>query len=402
MTRPDCSFQELFDQVDDMLQEDEVHAAAKSVEELKRKCLEDPMLLYPRETYKPRFVVWELTLRCNMRCAHCGSDAGGMRGQELSTAEALQLCDDLGALGCERLTLLGGEPFLREDWELLAKRLHKVGVRTNVITNGWLTNTREMMQRIKDAGLTTFGVSVDGYREKHDELRRREGSWDRVMRGFDHAHQLGGITTAAVTTITKLCIDDLEKMYEVFVDRGVKLWQLQICTPQGRMRRDDPVLPTDEDVRRLADFIVAKKAEKKLRLDPADNVGYYGSWELDHGFRSTQWGQVGFWHGCLAGCQVAGVDANGDIKGCLSLPSVPEFIEGSVRDMPLRDIWWKPGGFAYNREFKLDMLGGECKSCEYRGLCRAGCVSHAWATTGSRGDNPTCLHRMCKTGSIRC
>jgi len=402
MTRADCSFEALFDQVDDMLREDEVKAVAKNVEELKETCLADPMHLYPRQTYKPRFVVWELTLRCNMRCAHCGSNAGGMRDNELSTEEALQLCDDLGALGCERLTLLGGEPFLREDWELLAARLAKAGVRPNVITNGWLTNTKDMVRRIKDAGLTTFAISVDGYGKKHDELRKREGSFDRILQGFDYAHQVGGLSTAAVTTVTKLCMDDLEKMYEVFVDKGVRLWQLQICTPQGRMDRNDPVLPSDEDVKRVADFIVAKKAEKKLRIDPADNVGYYGTWELDHGYRSTQWGQVGFWSGCMAGCQVAGVDANGDIKGCLSLPSVPEFIEGNVRETSLKEIWWRKGAFAYNREFTLDMLEGDCKACEYRGLCRAGCVSHAYASTGSRGSNTNCLHALCKSGAISC
>jgi radical SAM protein with 4Fe4S-binding SPASM domain len=215
------------------------------------------------------------------------------------------------------------------------------------------------------------------------------------MESFDLANAAGGLTTAAVTTVTKLCIDDLEKIHDELVDRGVRLWQLQICTPQGRMKKNDPVLPSDADLKRLADFIVEKKKERRIRLDPADNVGYYGPWELEHGFRSPQWGRVGFWHGCMAGCQVAGVDANGDIKGCLSLPSVPEFIEGNVRETSLQEIWWKKGGFAYNREFTLDMLEGDCKACEYRGLCRAGCVSHAWATTGSRGNNPTCLHRLC-------
>ena len=401
MTRPDCSFEEIFDIADDLLRDDEVEEAAQNIEELKQECLADPMHLYRQEYYRPRFVVWELTLRCNMRCAHCGSDAGSMRGNELTTDEALKLCDDLGALGCERLTLLGGEPLLREDWEQLAVRLAKAGVRCNVITNGWLTNTRDRVQRLKDAGLTTFGISVDGFRDKHDELRRRPGSFDRICAGFDHANQLG-MSTAAITTVTKLCIDDLEEMYAFFVDKGVKLWQVQICTPQGRMQRDDPILPSDDDVKRIADFVVEKKAEKKLRIDPADNLGYYGPWELDHGFRSTQWGRVGFWHGCLAGCQVAGVDANGDIKGCLSLPSVPEFIEGNIRETPLEEIWRDKKSFAYNRAFTFDMLGGYCKECEYRGLCRAGCVSHAWCTTGSRGDNPTCLHRMCKTGKIRC
>ncbi len=41
--------------------------------------------------YVPRRGVWELTLRCNMRRLHCGSRAGDPRGDELITAEALDL-----------------------------------------------------------------------------------------------------------------------------------------------------------------------------------------------------------------------------------------------------------------------------------------------------------------------
>lgn len=400
MAHPAFTYEQVLRDARALLRENEVKEVRDNVDSLKRRCLEDPMLLYPRSTFKPRFVVWELTLRCNMRCAHCGSAAGTLRGHELESAEALRLCDELGELGCERLTLLGGEPFLREDWEAITKRLQARGVRVNVITNGWLTAERDLVARIRDAGLTTFAVSIDGYRERHDTLRRREGSFARILKSLDLASRSGGLSTAAVTTITKHSIDDLELIYDVLLENGVRLWQIQICTAQGRLERGDPILPGAEDLKRVADFIVSKKTEGRLRIDPADNLGYYGPWELEHGYRSTQWGRVNFWNGCQAGCQVLGIDANGDIKGCLSLPSEQRFIEGNVRRESLKDIWSKPGAFAYNRQFTLDLLTGYCQECEYRGLCRAGCVSHAYCTSGNRGDNPSCLHRLAVEGAL--
>lgn len=401
MSGAESVFRQTLRQARELLHEDELAQARESIALLREQCLDDPMLLYPPATYKPRFVVWELTLRCNMRCRHCGSDAGSRRGHELEPDEALDLCDSLGKLGCERLTLLGGEPFLREDWEAITARLQANGVRVNVITNGWLTAERSMVQRIKDAGLTMFAISVDGYREKHDALRQREGSYARILRSYELAAQVGGLSIGAVTTATRLCIDDLEPLYRELLDHGVRLWQIQLCTPQGRMAKDDPVLLGPAELKRLSDFIVEKKAEGRMRLDPADNIGYYGPWELAHGYRSTQWGRVNFWSGCQAGCQVMGIDANGDIKGCLSLPStLPGIVEGNVREQPLAEIWKKPGGFAYNRQFALDQLTGFCRTCEYRGLCRAGCVSHAICSTGSRSENPSCLHGLIGEGKI--
>jgi radical SAM protein with 4Fe4S-binding SPASM domain len=387
-------FDRLLRDARNLVREEEVDAALQNLNQLKQRCLADPMLLYPRAGFRPRFVVWELTLRCNMRCAHCGSAAGTTRGHELEHEEALRLCDQLGALGCERLTLLGGEPLIRDDWEALTVRLQAAGVRANVITNGWMTADRSLVQRIKDAGLTTFALSIDGYGDQHDQLRRRPGSFRRILQSYDHAGQIGGLRTAAVTTVTHPCVNDLERIYQVLVDQGVGIWQLQVCSPQGRMTRGDPLLPTGSDLMRVADFIVAKKQERQLRIDPSDNIGYFGRWETGNDFRSSQWGRPAFWTGCQAGCQVMGIDANGDIKGCLSLPSEPPFIEGNVRAQPLSEIWHKPGAFAYNRDFALDQLSGFCAECEYRGLCRAGCVSHTFHRAGRLGDNPMCLHRL--------
>jgi len=88
--------------------------------------------------YVPRHCTWEVTLGCNMRCIHCGSAAGARREQELSTAEALVVADDLARLGTHRLTLSGGELLMRKDWHIIARRLLDHRISTGIITNGLL------------------------------------------------------------------------------------------------------------------------------------------------------------------------------------------------------------------------------------------------------------------------
>lgn len=41
--------------------------------------------------YYPRQAVWEMTLKCNMNCMHCGSKAGTKQRQELSFDNAWML-----------------------------------------------------------------------------------------------------------------------------------------------------------------------------------------------------------------------------------------------------------------------------------------------------------------------
>ncbi len=79
--------------------------------------------------YKPLSSVWELTMACNMRCKHCGSICEDQLAGELTPEEALNLCDQIGEIGINHVTLSGGEPTCRKDWHLIAERL----VKNNVI-----------------------------------------------------------------------------------------------------------------------------------------------------------------------------------------------------------------------------------------------------------------------------
>src|SRR5690349_7267237 len=59
------------------------------------------------------YVVWEITLRCDLACGHCGSRAGKPRADELTTAEALDLVRQIAEMGAHEVTLIGGEAYLR-------------------------------------------------------------------------------------------------------------------------------------------------------------------------------------------------------------------------------------------------------------------------------------------------
>jgi radical SAM protein with 4Fe4S-binding SPASM domain len=68
------------------------------------------------------------------------------------------------------------------------------------------------------------------------------------------------------------------------------------------------------------------------------------------------------------------------------------FIEGNVRRQSLRDIWNRADAFAYNRLFKEDQLGGFCRVCRYRDVCRGGC---SWATYAQGGiGNENCFYHQ--------
>ena len=89
-----------------------------------------------KKKFVPNYIALELTLKCNMRCIHCGSAAGSIRKDEMSKDEWIQVCRDASDIGCKLVTFLGGEPFLRKDWFEIAQNIKDLGMNVSIITNG--------------------------------------------------------------------------------------------------------------------------------------------------------------------------------------------------------------------------------------------------------------------------
>ena len=267
-----CDIGQLTADAKDILQELEMDQHRARMEQMLPEACEDPVAPYRTKEWFPRFLVWELTLACNMRCEHCGSAAGKARSDELTLGEMLRVCDELGELGCERVTLLGGEPLIHPHWDKVAARILENGFRANVITNGWTLDRPELCDRIKAAELTIVGISVDGLAESHDKLRLRPGSFDRISRGMDLLRERE-IPVAVPTVVTNDSLNDLEGLHEFLIEKDVKVWQLQIGNPLGRLDPDDPVIIRPERLPELFDFIMAKRGlSDGPRIDISDNV----------------------------------------------------------------------------------------------------------------------------------
>ncbi len=350
--------------------------------------------LLQKAGFLPRRGVWELTLACNLNCRHCASRAGQPRSDELSPEEALRLVDDLADLGCRALTLGGGEPLLRKDWPEIAEAFRERGVRTNMVTNGrsW---TRETARTAKAVGLESAAFSMDGLEETHTYVRRVAGHWQHLWECIETC-RAEGLTPSVITTVNRRNLGELDELYELLAERGVERWQLQLGNPTGNMGDHADLCIFPEDVLSVVPKIAAMcRRPGKPKIFPGHNVGYYGEPEED--LRDAG-GAIPFWIGCTAGCSVIGIESNGNIKGCLSLPSamneVDAFVEGNIRDRSLAEIWRDREAFAYNRQFTLDQLGGYCRECDYAEICRGGCSWTAFAHSGARNDNRYCYWRQ--------
>ncbi len=366
----------------------------------RKGALPAPRVRRPEEdaTPRPLYAVWELTLKCDQPCQHCGSRAGQARKRELSTEEVLGVAQSLADLGCREVALIGGEAYLRPDLYDVVAFLTERGIRVGLQTGGRAL-TAERARSLKDAGLHSLGVSIDGPARVHDKLRGNLGSHQAALRALDVSRDAGLVVTSNAQ-INRLNFELLWEHVEVLWERGVVAWQVQLTVPMGRAAdRPDWII----EPHRVVDVIetLAAIQLEGLRRHEGDgepfnvfvgnNIGYYGPHETT--LRSRPGGAESYWEGCRAGQQVIGLESDGSVKGCPSLPSAP-YVGGNVRDVALRDLWEHSEEIRFARDRTIDELWGFCKTCYYADVCRAGCSWTAHCTLGRRGNNPFCYHRV--------
>ncbi|BDD06837.1 radical SAM/SPASM domain-containing protein [Aureibacter tunicatorum] len=343
------------------------------------------------EKLTPVHAVWEITLACNLNCGHCGSRAGKVRPDELTTQECFDIIDKLHELGTREITIIGGEAFLRNDWLEIISRIDQAGMECSMQTGGYNLNEKRILDA-KQAGIKNIGVSIDGLEDVHNQIRGKRDSYQHALNALELLKK-HGITSSVNTVITKSNQHQLDELLDEFIVRGIKNWQIQLIVAMGNaVENDDLILQPYEIIDLYENLIkVYKRAlSHNILIQAGNNIGYYGPYE--HIWRQ---GKDAFWTGCSAGHTAIGIEANGIIKGCPSLPT-SDYTGGNIKDMTLDDIWYHSKQMKFTRHRNLDELWGHCKSCYYASSCMAGCTWTSHVLFGKRGNNPYCHHRALK------
>jgi len=340
--------------------------------------------MHRKQKYIPHQVIWEMTLHCNLRCLHCGSSAGKPRQNELTTTEAIQLCQDLKEINTQEVCLIGGEPFLRKDFYTIAKKIKKLNMKLLIISNGYSIN-KKIISQLKQLKPHAIALSLDGSTAKtHDFIRRRKGSFHKIVECLTLMKE-ANLPITIITTVNKLNIRELPLIWNLISNKQIA-WQIQVATPEGRFTKKHAL--SKEEYYSVALFIASLK--KKYPTTELPVIGAHC-----FGYHSTHLPCLGLFHewgGCQAGLSILSIKSNGDVIGCLSAPHT--LIEGNIREKSIAQIWNDSEAFAYNRAFKTTDLGPHCKGCRFGETCKGGCMGMSVGFTSLLHNHPYCFHRI--------
>ena len=318
----------------------------------------------------PVNVTWEITLKCNLYCAHCLSNAGRALEDELSTEECRRLIDQWAALKVFQLNIGGGEPFAREDFFNLLQHAHERGLVTCVSTNGLLVD-RVLAKRLSELRMLYLQVSLDGATEEVNDSVRGPGTFKRILGAMDNL-AAEKVPFSINTVLTRRNFDQLDSLRSLAGEYGGEL-RVSRFRPSGRGK------------------------ENRKELGPTMNqLEYFSEWLAGHDLVRT--GDSFF---CLTsdkrrrkGLDICGaakmtccVSPDGKVYPCAFLQEEP-FLAGDLRERPFRSLWRDSAVLRRFRE--LDVLS--CMSCYRFEICRGGCPAVAYHTYHDLSmPDPECL-----------
>ncbi len=307
--------------------------------------------------FRPRFAVWELTLACTSRCRHCGSRAGAPRPEELTTDECLRVAGELADLGVIEVSLIGGEAFLHPGFFDVVAALSRRGVKVAIATGG-VGLDATLARTAAEAGLSSASVSIDGLGKTHDAVRGVKRGFEQALQALDHL-RAADIYVGINSQIHRRAIDEIELLSELVIEQAARAWQVALTVPMGNAADRPELLLQPHDLLRVVPALARAKERLSaagILLYPGNNVGYFGPHE--HALRGSGVGR--HYTGCSAGRSVVGIEADGTVKGCPSLPTRP-YGGGSLREHSLLEIWERAPALRINRESRK--LFGYCACC---------------------------------------
>ena len=223
-----------------------------------------------------RQLFFELTLKCNEACFHCGSSCGAARPDGLPANKYMDVLDEVKEnfdISRIMLCITGGEPLLRPDFFDILAYADQIGYTWGMTSNATLI-TPSVARRLYETGMATISVSIDGLEKTHDSLRGLSGGYRLAMAGIEnllaerdgHKSEKGKRKPFRAVQVTTVInhenIHELDQLYRIFEDMDIDSWRVIGLEPIGRALLRPELMLTPDDQRRLFSFIYEKRSEQ--------------------------------------------------------------------------------------------------------------------------------------------
>lgn len=342
----------------------------------------------------PLLVYWEATRACALACLHCRAEAVPQpHPLQLNTTEAQTLFQQIAQFGGRRLPHLiitGGDPLERPDLFQLIDYGRQLGLTVSITPAGTDNLTSIVIRQLKEAGIASLGLSLDGSdADRHDTFRGQRDSFRWTVAAAKAARE-EHLPVQINTMVTAQTLDDLPRIYELVKGLGLARWALFFLIATGRGKALSEITPAQSE--RFLNWLwnLAPEAPFPIKTTEAHHFRRIAYLKMRSRGRADEaiWNTpVGRGFGIRDGNGIVFVSHTGQVYPSGFLP----LVAGNVRQRSLVGIYRHSDTFTSVRD--IDRLQGKCGRCEFRAIC-GGSRARAYADSHDPlGSDPLCPYQ---------
>ena len=344
------------------------------------------LLLLPTDPPLARVYI-EPTTACNLSCSACVRRSWNEPEGYMDIGLYRQLADALGQVPTLRsMAFWGiGEPLLHPHIAEMVQLAHKLGAKTEIITNGLLLS-RSVADALVEAGLDTLVVSIDGASAQTQAEIRSGADLRLVEQNINslhqsrYAHRLAGPEVGIEFVVSRRNVAELPNLRRLAFSLGATFIVLSNVLPYSEEFKDDILywlaasnLYTKPHTRWFPEIHVPRMDARQESLAPLMGLlRHSGALDLPESRSAPSTPYCRFVNeGALA------VRWDGDVSPCIALmhsyncfvlgrqKSIRRYVLGNVGREDIRSIWKREE----YRQFRARVRGFEFSPCVDCGGC---------------------------------
>ena len=324
------------------------------------------------------YLQWHITGQCNNRCLHCYQDHYHKDDIKLDDARTIisdfnSACLELNASSFVSIT--GGDPLLHNEFLEIVSLTSSQCDRVRIMGNPELLmhNSKDIIPKLKELGISEWQLSLDGLEKTHDSIRYK-GSFVCTLRAIETLVKVG-INVSIMSTVNSCNFKEIPTLMEFLYSKEIFSWSFARHIPKYGHCGINPL--------GYKDFLIkVRNLHQKYEKEGHPTLNRES---LIHALKNEVENSEKFVSGCGLGTSSICLLPDKTVMACRRLP---DSILGK---------WSLEEGFLFHFLFNPKMqkyrereVYGECGDCNYFYSCR-GCRAAAFKAHGHISKNdPQC------------
>ena len=328
------------------------------------------------------------TLKCQLKCGFCFIHDKIRRESEVDNEKNIvewkEIIRESANQGVVSFSILGGEPFLYKDLNIILNEIIRNGVRATITTNGIPIATQEydnIFELIISSDLVTPVFSIQTLNRKNEDLMGISAS---ISLNTLNRYLRRGKECRINSVFTRQNLDEIKAIIDFCVSVGIKRYSIAayMHNHAGQEKYDNTELSKVATLRESIQTYLDEKNLTNVINVPVEGCMTFSTYHSKEAENLIETEFDRLYYGCGCGNTKLEILSNGDVYPCIAFNAVHKK-DNLSNYASVVEMWNDSPILRELRDVKNENRPQACKKCGFISFCSGGCPFRNYTEFGT-------------------